>query len=102
MEKLMKRNKKSFASRDQDDAPREGSRKWAKFNRAVDHVDELRLDGGCRLRAVVYSGPAERQISKGIYRGKMDVFKHVQKAERCLMGRPEILEDGNRRTLGAY
>jgi len=80
---------------------REDSREIAKFNRAVVPVDELRLSIGYRLRAAVYSGPAERRISKGTCRGKMNVVKHVHKPIKCLQGRPEILEDVGRRTPGA-
>lgn len=93
--KLTERNKKSFASQNQQCQQRE------EFNRAVVPVDELRLDNGYRLRAAVYSGPAERLISKGTCRGKMNVVKHVHKPMECLQGRPEILEDVGRRTPGA-
>ena len=99
--KLTERNEKSFASQNQQCQQREVSRKIAKFNRAVVPVDELRLDNGYRLRAAVYSGPAERLISKGTCRGKMNVVKHVHKPMECLQGRPEILEDVGRRTPGA-
>jgi hypothetical protein len=97
--KLTERNKKVLP-REYD--LREVSKEIAKFNRAVVPVDELRLDIGYRLRAAVYSGPAERLVSKGTCRGKMNVVKHVHKPIKCLQGRPEILEDAGRRTPGAY